>query len=421
MEKTLAILRHEVYTLLSRFSFWFGVLGVPIISFLVISGIGMINRSQGADNKQSNPMANVGQLFAAPQENRPQGFVDPAGLIKKYPVHMNGDFHRYADQAAARRDLDAEKISAFYVIPPDYIQTGKLFVYTPEFNLVSTEGRSNGLQALITYNLLSGDEQLTQAISKPVVDIEEINLSPQTPANQRDRNNELTFLLPYGVMMLFFITIMGSSTMLLNSVAKEKENRMMEVLMISATPHQILLGKIIGLGLVGLLQVVIWASSAVLLMRLGGETFNLPPAFQLPPSIIAWGVVFFLLGYLVYAALMAGLGALVPNLREASQATFVIMLPMMVPLFLLSALITAPNGVLAVALSLFPFTASTTMMLRLSSTDVPLWQLLLAIGLLIATGWFVIRAVAGIFRAQTILSGEPFHLKRFFLALIGKL
>jgi ABC-2 type transport system permease protein len=180
------------------------------------------------------------------------------------------------------------------------------------------------------------------------------------------------------------------------------------------------MGKIIGLGLVGLLQVVIWFGSALFLFRISGKTFESVSQVQLPPSLFAWGVLFYLLGYLVYSSLMAGIGALVPKVREASQATFVLMLPMMAPLFLLSALIEAPNGPLSVALSLFPFTASTTMMMRLSAAHVPTWQVILSIFLLIATAVVTIRAVARMFRAQTLLSGQPFSLKRFALALAGR-
>ena len=151
-----------------------------------------------------------------------------------------------------------------------------------------------------------------------------------------------------------------------------------------------------------------------------GQAFELPPEFLLDPFILVWAVIFFLLGYMIYAMLMAGIGALVPNLREASQATFLVTLPMMAPMILLSALIQSPNGALATGLSLFPFTASVTMMLRLSAGEVPLWQILLSIFLLIGTALLVIRAVAGLFRAQTILSGQTFNIKRFALALLGK-
>jgi ABC-2 type transport system permease protein len=133
-----------------------------------------------------------------------------------------------------------------------------------------------------------------------------------------------------------------------------------------------------------------------------------------------WGVLFFILGYAVYASLMAGVGALVPSLKEASQATFVIMIPLIAPLMLISPLISKPNSLLAVIISLFPLTAPVTMMTRLAATTVPIWQILLALALLAATAYFIVRGVAGLFRAQTLLSGQKFRLKLLLQALVGK-
>jgi ABC-2 type transport system permease protein len=230
----------------------------------------------------------------------------------------------------------------------------------------------------------------------------------------------LTFFLPYAVTMLFYIIILSAASLLLSSVAKEKENRMMEILLVSVTPRQLLTGKIVALGLLGLTQTIVWVGTGRILLARSGTTFNLPIAFQLPPSFLIWGVVFFLLGYAVYASLMAGLGALVPNLREATQATIVVIFPLIIPIFLLSILINDPNGMLATILSLFPLTAPVAMMTRLSAGNVPLWQTSLSAILLAVTAVLVVRSVARMFRAQTILSGQPFSRKLFFSTLLGR-
>jgi ABC-2 type transport system permease protein len=96
------------------------------------------------------------------------------------------------------------------------------------------------------------------------------------------------------------------------------------------------------------------------------------------------------------------------------------MLPLTVPLFIITALVARPNGVPALIFSLFPLTSPTVMMLRMTLTPVPIWQLLLALLLLGVAALLVIRVVARMFRAQTLLSGQPFQLKQFFHALAGK-
>jgi ABC-2 type transport system permease protein len=180
-----------------------------------------------------------------------------------------------------------------------------------------------------------------------------------------------------------------------------------------------LTGKIIGLGLAGLLQTLVWETAGLGLLRLSGQLFQLPASFQLPVSILAWGVLFFILGYAVYASLMAGVGALVPNMREASQMTLIIALPLFVPLIMISLLSDQPNGVAAVIISLFPLTAPVAMMSRLAATDVPLWQLLLSALLLLGAAALIIRSVARLFLAQTMLSGQNFNLKLYFRAIFG--
>jgi ABC-2 type transport system permease protein len=109
-----------------------------------------------------------------------------------------------------------------------------------------------------------------------------------------------------------------------------------------------------------------------------------------------------------------------PNLREASQVTFLVILPLILPLMLISVLVEAPEGGLAVALSLFPLTAPVVMMTRLSVTQPPLAQILLSAGLFALAAALMIRVVAGVFQAQTLLAGQGFSLPQLWSALRGR-
>ena len=220
--------------------------------------------------------------------------------------------------------------------------------------------------------------------------------------------------------MLLYVLILTSASLMMTSVAKEKENRVMEILISSVKPRQILTGKILGLGLVGLLQTVVWMGAGFAMLRLGGSTLNIPANLQLPTELLIWSIVFFLLGYLLYASIMAGVGALVPNIKEATQATIIIVLPLLVPLMMISMLIETPNATLPVVLSLIPFSAPVTILTRMAVTPVPLWQILTAIALLIGTIVILIRAVAGMFRAQILLTGQKFSLGLYLRTLFGK-
>jgi ABC-2 type transport system permease protein len=410
MKKILLVLKHEFTTILSRPSFLFAMFGIPIIGVVVFMIGGQLNKGG------SSPALWTEFISPAPTVTA-EGYVDLSGIIKQIPASVQpGLLIAFPDETSARQALINKEIAAYYIISPDYIQSGKITYVRPDYVPIGTSGQGNLLEWVLQVNLLGGNTDLASLINGPK-NLQQVSLSPQP---QRDENNMLTFFLPYAVTMLFYIIILSAASLLLSSVAKEKENRVMEILMMSVTPRQLLTGKIVGLGLLGLLQTVAWVGTGRVLLALSGTTFNLPIAFQLPPSFLVWAVVFFLLGYSVYASLMAGLGALVPNLREASQATILVIFPLIIPIFLLSLLIDQPNGMLAIILSIFPLTSPVAMMTRLSSGPVPFWQPALAALLLALTAIFVVRSVARMFRAQTILSGQPFSRKVFFEALLGR-
>jgi ABC-2 type transport system permease protein len=132
--------------------------------------------------------------------------------------------------------------------------------------------------------------------------------------------------------------------------------------------------------------------------------------------------VFYLLGFAVYGSLMAGAGALASRLKEASQASFLILSPLMAGYVvgILAPLSEGSRGALPVALSLFPLTAPVVMIMRLTDGSVPLWQLLLSAALMVCTAYAIVRGVAAMFRAQYLLSGQSFSVKRYFGALLGR-
>jgi len=404
MSKIQLVARHEIVKTVTRPSFLFTAFGIPLISFLIIMGVSFLG-SRSVDASPGKPSTDA------------QGYVDPGGLIEVIPDDLpSGRFVGYDDEASARQALEAEEIVGYYLIPEDYVYGGDLVYVDPDANPFKSSGEQWPVRWLLSVNLLDGDVDLAGRVWRPMV----LKVTALSAEQRRDDDNPATFFVPYATMMiLYFITLMASS-LLMNSVTDEKKNRVMEILMLSVSPQQMLTGKIVGLGATGLFQAVIWIGTGFVLLRVAGQALNLPPGFELPFSIVLWGILFFLLGYAVYASLMAGLGALVADTREGSQATFVIIMPMLIPLFFIGVIIQEPNAPLATLLSLFPLTAPGTMMARLAAGGVPFWQPPLAAGLLLLTAFFIVRAVAGMFRAQTLLSGQSFTLSRFFGSLLGR-
>ncbi len=413
MNKTLLILKNEIVTLLSRPSFWITTLGIPLLGAVLLAIVGVINRSAGASQT-------VSQVLSGPQETRPEGYVDMAGIIKTIPESLPANtFIAYPNEAAARQALAAGKIAAFYIIPPEYLGTGRITYVRPDFSPLATDSDLTGkFRWLLQVNLLGGDAALASLVGGP----QQVNDRSLATSPQPNQKNPLEAWAPYAIALLFYVLIIGSATLLLGNISKEKENRVIETLLTSVTPSELLTGKILGLGIVGLGQTLLWLGTSSLLLNNSGQALKLPAGLQLPPSFLLWGLLFFLLGYAVYASLMAGLGALAPNLREASQVTFIIILPLMIPLFLSSSVfLEDPNGPIATGLSLFPLTAPVAIMARLSAGGVPWWQPVVAAALLAGTAIFIVRAVAGMFRAQMLLSGQGIKLKTYLQALMGKI
>lgn len=417
MKRMLLVLKNELVSVLSRRSFWLTALGIPVLGALVFAGVGAISKSAVA--RQT-----VSQALTSPQEVRPEGYVDLSGIIQRIPPSvMPGTYVAFPDEAAARQGLQSGKIAAFYIVPADYLESGKVIYIRPDFNpLASSNSQTYTFTWILGYNLAGGNEMLASLINGPVsLQDESLASASAGTVTGPEQTNGLGMWTPYIISLLVFGLIIGASSLLLSNVSKEKENRIMEILLTSVTPRQLLTGKITGLGIAGLVQALIWMGTTYVLLRLSGRTFQLPSEINLPVSFLVWGVVFFILGYAVYASLMAGLGALVPNLREASQATIVLMIPMMIPMMLSNTLFAeAPNGAIATGLSLFPLSAPVAMMARLSAGGVAPWQVPLAAVLLALTAVVIVRAVAKMFRAQSLLSGQAFSVKGYFRALVGR-
>ena len=410
MKKTLLILKNEFLNIVTRRSFLLTLILLPVTSFVILVIISGIQKTSGIDAGEA-----IGNLFTPQQEQTLEGFVDYSGMIKSIPPGNETLVKQFNTEEDAIEAIQSGKITAYYLIPEDYLNSGEVFYIRPDFNPLSAVSETSPVYALLAYNLLEGNLDLAYRLQNPI-NVTTIDLS----GSQRDEQNWLTFFLPYVITFLFYIVILTSSSLMLNSVSTEKVNRVMEILLTSVTPQELLTGKIIALGLTGLLQTVVWLGAGLLLLNFSGRSFPLAASIHLPPTILLWGVFFFLFGYAVYASLMAGIGALVPNLREGSQLTTLVIMPLIVPLIFISSLLQTPDSPLALFLSIFPFTSPVTMMTRLSATAVPIWQILISLALLALTAWVFVRASARLFKTQNLLTGQSVNVFGFIKALIGR-
>jgi len=426
MRRTFLVIRQELITTFTRFSYLLFAFGIPVLAVLILGGVKLIQGRTPQNSKTSATSPSYDQIEI-------EGFVDHSGLIQTISEDLQGDLIPFENEAQAKQSLQAGEISAYYVIPVDYIPRGGVQYVYPDDKPYLSDGQQWVIKWILNLNLLDGDLELADKIWNPIwqLDIRRITPEFQEDADSRGdcsrpgstcESNELVHLMPSIMVAFFFMTFMSCSSMLFSSIGAEKENRTIELLMVSITPRQLLTGKTVALGIAGLTQTVVWLTAITIIFNFGGSTLKLPDGFVFPLGILTWGLIFFLGGFGLYASLMAGAGALVPKMKEAGIANFLAMIPLFFGYVfgLLAPLAGFTDSVFLVFLSFFPFTSPVVMVMRLTDSIVPLWQVLTSVGLLYVTANFVLRMVAAMFHAQNLLSGQPFSVRHYFLALVGR-
>ena len=426
MRKTFLVMRQELINTFSRPSYLLFAFGLPVLAVLILGGVKLI---------QGRSTTNTGADLRPKSEYQieTEGFVDHSGLIQTISEDLEGYLLPFETENQAQQALDANEISAYYVIPADYEAQGKVEYVYPDDKPYLSDGQQWVIKWTLNLNLLDGDLELADQIWNPIWQLDTQSIAPEVKGGTVSgedcsrpgiacESNELIRMIPSLMVLIFFIAFMSSSSMLFNSIGAEKENRTIELLMLSINPRQLLAGKILALGIAGMTQTVVWLITIYISFNLGGSTLSLPEGFSFPVEVVAWGLVFFIGGFALYANLMAGAGALVPKMKEAGIANFIAMFPLLFGYMfgIMAPLAEATGSTFMVFLSIFPLTSPVVMIMRLTDGFVPLWQLLLSVGLLFVTAYLALQMVAAMFHAQNLLSGQPFSVRRYLLALAGR-
>ncbi len=312
-------------------------------------------------------------------------------------------FYGTADEALAA--LRAKNVAQVLVIPPDYLETGRLQRYARSSSLFSSAERSP-LRQWLSRSLLApyaSADRVERAV-RPTQRLEDFALNPRTDRFEvKDDAREVAdFLVPFGLAMLLATGIIIGGQYLLQGLAEERESRILESLLCAVTPDELLWGKLIGLGAAGLLLVGFWTAMGT---GLAGPILAL---VHPSPLLVVSAGLYFLLGYLFYASILTGVGSVAGSVREAIQISGIFTFLNFVPFILLMTILAQPNGTVAVTLSMIPFTAATTMMLRMvsPSSAVPAWQLGLSLAILAGCAWLVLKGSARVFRTGLLLYGK---------------
>jgi ABC-2 type transport system permease protein len=368
MNKTLLIFRHEFRHTIKRTGFIILTLVPPL---LILLGVGIFHIVSGI----TRPPIEVNKI----------GYVDEAGGFDQFTTQGNITLVRFDTPETATQALIKKEIKEYFVIPPDFVATGIIRRYTMQRELTPPAATTNAIKNFISSNLLAGKVPATTVtrIEAPLNLITTTLTATGTVAPEQ--GGLANFIIPGVFGVLLGLALIFSSTYVLQSFSEEKETRLMEILLSSVSPRQLLTGKVLGIGAAGLVQIAVWVVSAPLLLSLASSSIGgFTSTIQLPANFLVLGVVYFILGYSIFAVLAAGIAAISPTVREAQGIASIYGLPAIAPLWFMSLLILAPNNPIWIVFSIFPFTAPVLVMLRLGVTGVPPWQLAASIAVLVS-------------------------------------
>ncbi len=331
--------------------------------------------------------------------------VDRSGEFTPILSRFEEEYVHYGDEAEARTALESGELQRVVVVPDTYRQEGEVTVVT-EGSRFSGSGTS-GLRAFFTAHLVEeiGDETLQARLIDPY-DAQVEYIGEQAQASGGVAGEILSFIVPFLFGILLAVTIFVSSGYLVRSVAEEKSSRVIEIVLSSVTPQQLLAGKVIGLGALGLTQILVWIASAAGLS--GGLVVLAGIMLPLLMRVEVFGLalVFYILGFGVYAVLIAAIGTLGSSFQESQQITGIFIFIAAIPMMLTGVIMTNPDAMVVRVLSWFPLTAPTTMMLRLPLADVPWFDVAGSIILLLVTIPVVVWLGAKVFRLGMLMYGK---------------
>ena len=412
------IIKREYMSIVGRKSFLVMTLLIPIIiviCMLIPVLLTKMNNESATETQQVTVIDETGSLAQAVKNTPAFNFVT-----------LQGDENKPTD-ARQFYEKAGSSVDAIVVIPRDVLDKQQVTVYSE--NTVSPALLKH-LEECLT-DTLEGAKIAAYDVPelKKIMKDCEVVLDVQSvkwDANGEENSSSTTAAMIFGIALSFitYMFVIMYGAMIMNSVIEEKTNRIVEVIVSSCTPFQLMMGKIIGVALVGLTQFAIWvliigAVVGITGLSVGGVgSDGIAAVLQAVGSInityiLICFVIYFIGGYLLYASLFAGFGSAVDQASDASQFSTPIIMIMIIALYAGMACMENPNGTMAMWCSIIPFTSPIVMMVRLPY-GVPFLQLALSIVLLYATAAFMIWISSRIYRTGILLYGKKHSLKEIF-------
>lgn len=300
--------------------------------------------------------------------------------------------------------LRRKELNGYVLLPPDLLENGNAqFFGSNTGDLFTKEDLEDALSRAVREQRLADaniDADMVRQLSAPVT-LQAIKMGDS--GEEADSGEGFVFIFASG--FIIYLTILMYGQIVLGAVIEEKETRVAEILFSSVRPFTLMIGKLIGVSLLGLTQLAVWglAFLGFTIYAAQGMPFRIP---NVPISVLFYFGLFFLLGYFIYSTIYALVGSMVTTAQEGGQLALPVVLLLAIGFYLVFPIIRAPDSSLAFWISLFPFFSPITMMVRIVTQTPPFWQILLSLVLGFGTAFFLIWLAGRIYRVGMLMYGK---------------
>jgi len=314
-----------------------------------------------------------------------------------------------SERAALTAQVKDKKLDAFLWATPDAIKAGKLDFVTNDVSSFI----DNGFLGIAVNDALRRSALKSKGLKDEDIEasLQSVEVAPQSPLGKNAPNPQMMFIATLGMVMVMYVTVLLYGVNVMRSILEEKTSRIMEVMLSTASAKDLMAGKILGVGAVGLTQVGIWALTAGIFSSSALVASADLIKGVLSVKLLLYFGVFFLLGYVLYSTLCAAVGSMVNSEQEAQQMQFLVMMPMILSVIFIVNIFQHPSSTIAIFGSLFPFTAPLVMFSRIAiQPETPVWQIAASIALMIATIYGMVVLCGRIYRVGILMYGKKPNL-----------
>ncbi|HUV37380.1 MAG TPA: ABC transporter permease [Patescibacteria group bacterium] len=405
MKKLLKVARREYLERVKKKSFLIGTILGPILMGGMILVPGLIFR-YSPERQEHIAIVDLSQSL---YDGLEEALVDTLeGGVMKFELREVRASGGELDEVKKRLNAEVETdiIDGYLVVPEDIIDNGKATFYGKRVGNIKGISRIQGaLSNVVIAHRLAGAgmdyDEVTGMVKRVDLDTKMLK-----EGKEKEGEFDLLYISSFIFIMMLYMTILLWGVAVQRSIIEEKNNRVIEVLLSSLRASDLLGGKILGVGSVGLTQYAIWAVFAVALsmygMKIGG--FSQLSVFSM--TTLVFFIIYYLLGFLFYATLFASIGSVCNSDQEAQQLQTPVVMCLVFTIIIPMAIIQNPDGVFATIVSLIPFFAPIVMFMRINVLTPPAWQIALSIAILIVSIFIAGKLAAKIFRVGILMYGK---------------